>query len=267
MPAGFGSPPCLNRRQLLWLTMAAGLSACAGSAPPVAATRRRDFGMLQDDGTRIVIPPGFTREHPWPAVVFLPATDGTAPDLYRYYAASHEAQGGYVAILPPGSSSAADYSSGERFAETIDQWNERVLAILERHGDRFALDRNRTALAGFSLGGDLSWALSLASPQAFCGAVVMGSRCGYRTRHSLDVLAFRGYRFALLRGSDEGSARIAGMDAARQLLDATGIANIYGTMPGEHVRAPPATFDNALRFVLGETPAALRPEAPGRQYA
>ncbi|RJF87552.1 hypothetical protein D3874_11410 [Oleomonas cavernae] len=254
MPDRFDSRFQISRRLLAGALML-GVAGCA-TAPPAGIGRRRDYGLLQDDGTRIVLPPGFSKDRQWPAVVFLPATDGTAPDLYRYYAAQHEQRGGFVAVLPPGSSGASDYSDGERFAETIAQWNDRVVETLTRHEARFAIETGRVALAGFSLGGDLSWALSLSSPQAFCGAVVMGSRCGFRTRHSLDLLAFRGYRFALLRGADEASARVAGMAAARRLLDEQGIANIFGEVPGEHVRAPPETFMGAVDFVLGTVPVA-----------
>lgn len=254
MPGRFDSRHPVSRRGLMAGALALAVAACATAPPPAAVGRRRDFGLLQDDGTRIVLPPGYVPNRSWPAVVFLPATDGTAPDLYRYYAARHEAQGGFIAILPPGSSSAADYSSGERFTETIAMWNERVVATLRRHQRAFAIETERVALAGFSLGGDLSWALSLASPEAFCGAVVMGSRCGFRASHSLDVLAFRGYRFALLRGADEASARIAGMEAARRLLEEQGIPNMFDEVPGEHVRAPPEVFMGAVDFVLGAIP-------------
>ena len=243
----------MNRRLLLASGLGLLAGACAGAPPPVASGgRRTDFGIEMADGTRIVTPPGHDPDRSSPALVFLPATDGEAVGLYRYYAEAHARRGGFIAILPPGSSSAADYSSGERFARTIRQWDARVRDVVARHGTRFGVDARRVALSGFSLGGDLSWALSLQSPQDYCGAVVMGSRCGYRLRHSLDVLSFRGYRFALLRGADESSARANGMAAARGLLSSEGIAHIYDEVPGSHVRAPPAVFMTAVDFVLGQ---------------
>ncbi|WP_133251610.1 dienelactone hydrolase family protein [Zavarzinia aquatilis] len=251
MPGRVGFSPALSRRALLAGGCALGLAACATAPPPAMVTRRRDFGLLQDDGSRVVLPPGHETGGPWPTVVFLPATDGTAPDLYRYYAEAHATRGGFVALLPPGSSSSADYASGERFAATVDEWRDRVAAMVAAQSGRFGLDPERVGLAGFSLGGDLAWALSLASPAAYCGAIVMGSRCGWRDGDGLSVLAFRGYRFALLRGADESDARAGGMEAARRLLDTTGIANLFDEMPGEHVRAPPPLFMQAADFVLG----------------
>lgn len=255
-PAGFiGMKLPLSRRGLLAAAGSLGLAACAGSAPPrPGALRDLDFGLLQPDGTRVVLPPGLG-ERP-PAVVFLPATDGTSPELYRYYAEAHAARRGFVALLPPGSSSAADYGSGERFAATVGAWQERVEASVTTQVERFDLDPERIALAGFSLGGDLAWALSLASPARYCGAVVMGSRCGWRSGDGLALLSFRGYRFALLRGEDESSARAGGMAAALRLLETEGIAHIFDEMPGEHVRAPPPLFMQAADFVLGTTPVA-----------
>ncbi|MCF4167464.1 hypothetical protein L2U69_17585 [Zavarzinia compransoris] len=246
----------VSRRALLAGGFGLLAGACAGTAPRVAAPRRGDFGILLSDGTRVVAPPGAGAGTALPAVVFLPATDGTASGLYRYYAESHAAAGDFVAILPPGSSSRADYSSGERFAATVREWDERVRAGLDRHGARFGVDPARVALSGFSLGGDLAWALSLRSPEAYCGAVVMGSRCGFRAGHSLSILSFRGYRFALLRGSDESNARAGGMAAARRLLTSEGIAHIYDEVPGSHVRAPPPVFMGAVDYVLGRAPPA-----------
>ncbi len=249
--------PSVDRRLLITSSLALLASACSGTPPPVGPVgRRQDYGILMADGTRIVPPPGHDPSRRWPAVVFLPATDGTSADLYRSYAVEHARRGSYVAVLPPGSNSASDYATGARFADLVETWDERVLATLDANGERFAIDRSQVALAGFSMGGDLSWALSLVSPQAFCGAVVMGSRCGWRSDDGLGVLAFRGYRFALLRGDSEASARADGMAAARRLLDANGIAALFREVPGEHVRAPPDTFATALDFVLGETPVA-----------
>lgn len=250
MPGRIETPRALSRRALLAGTCALGLAACATAPPAGMVGRRRDFGLLQDDGTRVVLPPGHGGGGPWPAMVFLPATDGTAPDLYRYYAEAHAARGGFVALLPPGSSSSSDYASGERFAATMTEWRDRVAATVAAQTARFNLDPGRIGLAGFSFGGDLAWALSLASPATYCGAIVMGSRCGWRDGGGLSVLSFRGYRFALLRGADESAARAGGMEAARRLLDAEGIVHLFDEMPGEHVRAPPALFMSAADFVM-----------------
>lgn len=256
MPGRVGESTILSRRALLAAAGACGLAACATAPPPAAVGRRRDFGLLLDDGTRVVLPAGHGAGGPWPALIFLPATDGTAPDLYRHYAEAHDARGGFVALLPPGSSSASDYASGARFAATVAEWRDRVAGIVAAQGMRFDLDPGRIGLAGFSLGGDLAWALSLASPATYCGAVVMGSRCGWRDGAGLSVLSFRGCRFALLRGTDESSARAGGMEAARRLLDAEGIAHMFDQMPGDHVRAPPPLFMSAAEFVLGSGPMA-----------
>ncbi|PWR22178.1 hypothetical protein [Zavarzinia compransoris] len=251
----------INRRHLVAGGLALLAGACAGTPPPVTAGGRRlDFGEEMDDGTRVVVPAGLEPEGR-AAVVFLPATDGTAPQLYRYYAEMHAARGGFVAFLPPGSSSAADYGSGERFAATVALWDERVRELMGRHRRRFAVDPARVGLAGFSLGGDLSWALAQTSPEAYCGAVVMGSRCGYRAPHALSLLAFRGFRFALIRGADESGARAGGMAAARRLLADEGIAHFYDEVPGAHVRAPPPAFMQAVDFILGPAPVAGRPMA------
>lgn len=249
-----------DRRHVLAGGLALLAGACAGTPAPTNTPggRRLDFGEELDDGTRVVVPPGLGRGGQ-AAVVFLPATDGTAPELYRYYAEAHAARGGFIAFLPPGSSGSADYSSGERFARTVTEWDESIRRLLDRHAARFGVAAERVGLAGFSLGGDLSWALAQTSPEAYCGAVVMGSRCGYRAPHAFSLLSFRGFRFALLRGAAESDARAGGMAAARRLLSDEGIAHLYDEVPGGHVRAPPPTFMQAVDFILGATPMAAAP--------
>lgn len=78
-------------------------------------------------------------------------------------------------------------------------------ALMARHNVK--IDKSRVALGGSSLGGDLSWALSLRNPNLFQGAVTINSRNTYRLNScgdessnlesSMSQLAQNNARFAM----------------------------------------------------------------------
>ena len=109
------------------------------------------------------------------------------------------------------------------------------------------------AVAGFSLGGDLSWAIALRNPGVLRGAIVMASRASYRPASSdARALAERGTRFFLTMGSDDDRTRRRMAQAAAAELDRLGIAYRFEVITGAgHEPPPPAIFAQALDFVLG----------------
>lgn len=138
-------------------------------------------------------------------------------------------------------------------------WELRLAAFARVRRDLAALaaahriDTTRVVLAGFSLGGDLAWALAVRDPARFRSAVVMGSRAGYRGRPADHrALPQRGARFFLTVGAREEEVRLAGARAADRLLTELGVAHQYREIPGgQHVWAPLPLFTEALDFVLG----------------
>ncbi|MEK6768926.1 MAG: alpha/beta fold hydrolase [Gemmatimonadota bacterium] len=225
----------------------------------------------------IVLPARRDTSRSYPALVLFPFTYGTAAGLWERYGgighldpaaapnvrrlasplehlapAGTGGEGGYVVVLAPGIGSPGEYSSGEAWAATIARYERRVLDDLDAYITRYRLDPERIVLGGFSMGGDLAWAISLRNPDRFRGAIVMGSRASYRLRAvEMTALARRQPRYYFALGTQEDPERLAGARAAATLLERHGVAFRYEEIPrAGHEPAPLPMFTAALDFVL-----------------
>lgn len=261
------------RHPSVWALAAAVLlsAACArGPSPPPLVP-------ASAAGT-VVLPPDYDPARAYPVVEILPATGSTAGTLLqiwlsrvglgRLYADPPERQlaalrpyllpdtgagsRGFILVLVKGRGSADDYRSAEAWSRTIARYEAQVLADLATLAAHRRVDTTRMVVAGFSLGGDLAWAITLRHPRLLHGAVVMASRASYRPDPAgADALAARGVRFVLTMGDRDDRTRQRLARAAAQALDRWGVANRFQVLPGAgHEPAPPEVFAEALRFVL-----------------
>jgi pimeloyl-ACP methyl ester carboxylesterase len=250
------------------------------SAPAIAATART----AQDS---VVLMPQKSKSAA-PALILLPFTAGDAQRLYDWrYAdllpAIAEEQG-LIVVIPPGIGSTDNYATGAAWSRTLKEYTERIGRDAQELTSRFGADPKRILLAGYSMGGDLAWALPQRDPGRYAGAIVMGSRATYRDNAGLDKLAKQGFRYFMFMGEHEAAARINGMADAVATLQRAGIAFERGSAPEDHIPAPPAMFDRAVHYVMnvqlptkarvlpdrhahGAAPASMPEEfvAPGRR--
>lgn len=223
---------------------------------------------------RLFVPPGYDTSRAWPVVVLLPYTFGTAGNLYRGYA--REAGGeyadimrqfaagggsGFLTIVAAGTGSPGDYATGEAWSATILRYDSAVAADVRTASRSHRIDTTRIVLAGFSLGGDLSWAIVNRQPMRYAGALVMGSRASYRGRATaMSDLARRGTRVAIAMADGEAEARLTGARAAVQALNTAGVAHRLELFPAAgHAPAPLALFTTLLTWILWPTPPASPP--------
>ena len=230
------------------------------SRPEDKAFRRtwetyRIKGKLLEERTRgqeqtIVLPPiGYDADTAYPVLVYLPYTGGTALHGFITYVPVMEIHD-FIVVLPPGKGSTADHS-WEGFSACIERYEAHIEEALDWVRQKYRVDEERIYLAGFSLGGDLSWALSVRSPELYRGAIMMGTRCGYGAgEQTLEKLKTRDFRAFFLTGADELPARYDGMNQAKQLLQSNGIQTMYREVPGGHTRANVQAFKQALDFML-----------------
>ena len=204
----------------------------------------------QDQDQTIVLPPtGYDDNTAYPVLVYLPYTGGTALRGFIQYVPVMEVCS-FILVLPPGKGSTADHS-WEGFSACIERYEAHIEEALDWVREKYRIDEERIFLAGYSLGGDLSWALSVRNPERYRGAIMMGTRCGYRAgEQTLQSLKSRDFRAFFLTGADELPARYDGMNQANQLLQSNGIQTIYREVPGEHTRANVQEFKQALDFLL-----------------
>lgn len=87
----------------------------------------------------------------------------------------------------------------------MDEYEGYVRQDLMPVVEKYAIDPEQLAIGGFSLGGDLSWTLSLRNPDLFSGAIVMGSMSNYRDAQNARVLAQNDFRYFMVMGGYDGN--------------------------------------------------------------
>lgn len=227
-------------------------------------------GNVIKEASVVVLPPDYDKNKTYPAVVMLPFTGGTATNFLGFYGGwgadekeqleelltsfypekKTRASKSFILILPAGAGSEADHT-WQGFEAAIERYERKVLEDLAEFGPKYNIDPKAVVLAGFSLGGDMSWAISMRNPDLFRGAVVMGSRCSYPGKGSMSVMAKSGFRFFLVMGELESDIRLKIFHQSKDLLDANKVSYIYKSVPDEgHTIAPREMFKDALDYVL-----------------
>jgi enterochelin esterase-like enzyme len=261
--------------RLLTLLLLALTTLCTWGQPPRKLTRTPGYELKLDEASELILPPGYTRAKKYPLVIFLPFTGGTGGDLLARMLEDagladqvdasdrsgqvagllnalfekQAAQKSFIVMIPPGRGSTKDHSS-QGFEACIYRYENRILTDISEYRKRYNIDTTRMMLTGYSLGGDLSWAISQRYPEKFKGAIISGSSCGYAEKGMMARQAKQGVRYYLAMGQEEISRRTTGMAAARAQLDKAAVAYQYTRMPGSHVAATMEQFRNGLNYVL-----------------
>ncbi len=226
---------------------------------------------ISDFEATLVLPPGYDKNKKYPVLVTYPCTGGTgywllgtekgleqskyenafAEFLKKLYPnAKERKEKSFILFMPGGRGSEADHS-WQGFSMCIERYDNHVKSNLRTYAQKYNIDTTKIFAAGYSLGGDLSWALSLKNPEMYKGAVIMGSRCSYPDKGSLAKLAKRGARFYMGMGEYEENVRIKGNNYAKSLLEKNSIPFEYYQVPGGgHVDLPADKLLEALRFIM-----------------
>ncbi|MGB7485949.1 MAG: alpha/beta hydrolase-fold protein [Phormidesmis sp.] len=163
--------------------------------------------ITEPDGTTVILPPGFNASRQYPALVLMPYTDRSALHMFNwgiYHAYSQRHENGFVVIMPPGQGSSANWS-GPGWQALVDQYEAYIQWDLDAIAAKHSVDPNQMVIGGFSLGGDLSWTLSLRNPGIFSGAIVMSSMSSYRDDQRARQLAARNFRYFMVMGGYDGN--------------------------------------------------------------
>ena len=244
----------------------------------VAQTGTTKSPVVTEDGTIVVFPDGYRADGKYPVVYLLPYTGGTAAGLLSMWAgwqkepvetkfqkllkilypADDERQRkGFIAVLPPEKGHLDGDGSWDGFQITIDRWEKKIKGDLATFIPTYGIDPKKVVVAGFSLGGDLSWALPIRNPDLFAGAVVMGSHCSYgwdldwRRDQGIAKLGKNGFRFVLTMGENEDGFRVEGFNEGKARLEESDIAFIYKAVPNKaHHAATPDILKESLDYIL-----------------
>lgn len=236
-----------------WAAIAALLFLCSANAQ---AIEWPGYTTVESaDGSSFLVPEKSVQAGKRPILVLLPFTGGAAFDLLdRWYTESlsqHARLRGMIVVLPSAVGSMDDYATGAAWSATMKRYTEGVAADVAEAIRSHDGDPARVALAGYSMGGDLAWALIQRDRERYSGAVIMGSRATYREKGALERLSQRRFRMFYFMGESESEARVSGANAAKDAARRAGISLRVASAPGAHVTAPPVIFADAVDYVLG----------------
>lgn len=238
---------------------------------PNALTLDPGFELEIKENSKILLPPQFDKNRKYPVLVFLPPTGMSAEGLFENYVGMGGAHGStpmesllqglfadkterkrkeFIVVLPAGYGSTTDHS-WMGFSACIHRYEEKVLNDLKRLSQEYSVDETKVVLTGFSLGGDLSWAISHRYPYSFCGGIISGSRISYNEPGKMDHLSKQHVKYYLALGEFESDIRKTVFEQSKQLLDKNAIRYKSVVIKGgEHA---PMTFDQlreGINFVM-----------------
>jgi len=213
----------------------------------------------------VLTPANYDPKKKYPLLFILPATTQNAAMLIENYVGSlqdkkyrqqtfNELTTGikqeFILVLPPGYGSYQDHT-GPGFSNCIARYDACIKNELAKLQTEYGIDTTKLYLAGFSLGGDLTWALMQRNPGMFKGGVVMGSRCSFYKEGSMKILAQNKAKFYFGMGGLEDEVRLKGSTNARAKLKAAAIVfNYYEIPQAGHEPLPLDKFREALNFVM-----------------
>lgn len=212
-----------------------------------------------DQEARIVMPQNLVSGRNYPVFVVLPPTLGTSELFAPRIGLDPAIQESFILVLPAGRPRSEDYLPD--FLSFVRWYEARLLLDLQRVFVEYPADRERVYVGGYSLGGDLSWALSARNPELISGAVIAGSRTSYPiSPDALAEMKQRGFRGAFIIGSQEAAVRYEGINRSHARVRSAGVETLYREYPGSHSRRPtPAMFTEYISFISGESTAGLAP--------
>lgn len=199
--------------------------------------------------SRIEFPRNATRAKKYPVVVFLPATGAEASMYYDLYQEVFSELPPFISIITPEAATEKDWSS-QGFEAATYRYENRILADLERLKRQGVADTSRVIIFGFSMGGDIGWALVQRYPEVFSGAILGGTRTSWSEKGSIAKLKDSERKLFFVMGTDERADRLNGLNATLKALGQNGVDFRYERTPGAHVRPTPELFAEGINFLL-----------------
>ncbi|THB67483.1 MAG: hypothetical protein D6B26_01555 [Spirochaetaceae bacterium] len=219
-----------------------------------------------DEPATIIPPVGYSATREYPVLVFLPYTTGTSEEQARAFGVIPGEQKDFFLVLPAGRFMRDDYLPD--FMQFVRWYEQRLLIDLESTMAQYSIDSDRIYLAGYSLGGDLAWALSVRNPYMFAGAVMAGTRASYPISETDRAdLKNNGFRAAFAIGDQDAEERTVGIDRAYRTLVQDDMPAVFETYPGGHEQLPKAMALEMIAYITGETVKAGDQGSGGLRFA
>lgn len=224
----------------------------------VSTSNESTRSITQSNGTVVILPASYSNEKTYPALIVLPYTGGKPIDYFwGSFVNQYETrtENSFILILLDVEGSEKDYPPLGDFSRTIERYEKLVINNLDDLIPRYKIDKSRIVLGGSSLGGDLSWALSLRNPTSFRGTIVINSQSTYRGKSDSDKskifqqLVANKSRFFMIASEADEYQRLPEMRRAVEELAQYGVAHRFEIIPGERYSSGNIRTEMLMRSV------------------
>lgn len=248
------------------------------SNPPKTLSVPAGYSAEVKEESIFLLPPEFKEGEKYPVLVVLPFTGGTSAMLFanyynaflnesvlgfstfkngnklsdQFYQKIFEGQSNskpFIVMLTQGMGSEQDHN-WQGFTAAIYRYEDRILQDLEKYKSKYPIDMDNIMLSGFSLGGDLSWAISHRHPDRFKGGIISGSRCSYQESGRMDYVGKEKVKYYIVMGENESKSRLTVLEYAMTTMKTNDVNYIYKRTEGEHVSATFEQLAEGINYLL-----------------
>lgn len=204
-------------------------------SPSSKATPNESTCIPRSDRTIVKLPAFYDKKNTYPALIILPFTGGTPADYFQGAFAeqySERTENPFIVVLFDIQGSKNDWNPGKNFYPAIERCEKFVKTNFADLIPKHNIDPSRIVLGGSSLGGDLSWALSLRNPSLFrSGTIVINSQSTYRDEVGMRQLASNKSRFFMLASETDEYKRLPDIRRAVEELAQYGVDHRFEVIP------------------------------------
>lgn len=211
------------RRGVLWIVC--GLTVCGLNAAQAQQFVERVYRDAEGPHKySVFVPAGYSANRPTPAILYLHGagergTDGVKPTLVGLgpYAKARGASFPFLVVFPQAEDTRGRLLTAWQAGQAD---GERALRILDDARQQFAIDAQRIALVGWSMGGYGAWSLGAAYPQRWSAVMALSGGGNPETvagLKSVPVWAFHGAKDSLVPASESQRMVQALKDAGGQV--------------------------------------------------
>jgi predicted esterase len=202
--------------------------------PPSICTGNEIHCKQESNGTVVLLPLSYDDKKTYPALLILPATYNTPANYIEGDFANQyktRTENPFIVILLPVTGLQSDWDPGENFGPAKERYERLVKGNLDLLRPKYNL--NSIVVAGSSLGGDLSWSLSLRNPDLFQGAIVINSMSLERIPSNMAKISTNKSRFVLISSEVDEKKRLSCMRKTARELASNGVVHWFGIVPGK----------------------------------
>ncbi|MEO0687985.1 MAG: prolyl oligopeptidase family serine peptidase [Cyanobacteria bacterium J06649_11] len=191
---------------------------------------------LELNNTVVILPESYNDSDgmDYPILFLMPFTGGTPTDLFNWYFSELyqiNTASQHIVVLPLADTAGKVEDIANPAA--VERYENIVTASLASLRSRYKVDSSRIAIAGWSLGGDLAWAIALRNPSIFQGVMIVGSRSinprPSRVPQVISELASNDVRFFMAMGEED--KRLSDMRSSVDALAAYGVNHRFEIIP------------------------------------